>query len=343
MEKNNIKDAVRQTTEESTEDLKATETLEISEDLEEAEYLDNLEKLLKELENLDDEDDEDDEEEWGELKDWVGAEGTEDWEELKGLNEIEDPEELARRKAALNARLDKEMDDSIKNMFAMIVDAEYSNRPKKFPKANFSEDFESRMNELLYAEPEPEKKTFGLSSLFSLFRPLRSKRVVVAVAALMMLFVGMTAGGANPIILWLHDSWMEQHGDYVELEIREDAVEVPKEKFHKYELAELLDGYELKDEEFDRDAGIYFITYADKEGNIIIFKQGRKENGNIGNVTANRKDIEKVKVKGLEGYYVKDSDAENLVLSDEEYMLIFAGNLSKEQFIELAENLQVVE
>lgn len=343
MEKNNIKDAVRQTTEESTEDLKATETLEISEDLEEAEYLDNLEKLLKELENLDDEDDEDDEEEWGELKDWVGAEGTEDWEELKGLNEIEDPEELARRKAALNARLDKEMDDSIKNMFAMIVDAEYSNRPKKFPKANFSEDFESRMNELLYAEPEPEKKTLGLSSLFSLFRPLRSKRVVVAVAALMMLFVGMTAGGANPIILWLHDSWMEQHGDYVEIESREDATELSKGIFKKYELTGLPNGYELKEERFDKEIGMYLMLYVDERENTVIFRQGKRENKNLGNITANRKGIEEVKVNGLEGYYVKDSDIANLVLSDEEYMIVFIGDLSKEQFIELAEGLQVIE
>lgn len=375
MKKNNIKDAVRQTGVESAEDLKVTKDLEIQEaieglkaaetmmadavenleeaeylddlgDLEDAEYLEHLEKLLKELENLDEEDDEDDgedDEEWGELKDWVVAEDTEDWEELKGLNEIEDPEELARRKAALDARLDKMFDEDMRNTFTMIAEAEYESRPQKFPKVQFSEDFERKMNELLYEEPEPEKKTSGLSSLFSLFRPLRSRRAIVAVAALMLLFAGMTAGGANPIIVWLHDSWMEQHGDYVEIEIREDATELSKRTFQKYELAELPEGYTLRDKEFDKEIGMYYITYVDEGGNTVIFRQGKKENKNLGNITANRKDIEEIKVNGLEGYYVKDSDAENLVLSDGEYMLVFAGNLSKEQFIELAEGLQVIE
>lgn len=267
------------------------------------------------------------------------------WKAYEDLDKIEDQEDAARREAELDAELDDKMDGIIREAFEMLIDEEYANRPQ-YPKAQFSEEFERRMERMLYDEPEEEpkeEKSSRISSLLALFRPVKSRRAVVLVAALMVLLVGMTAGGANPIIIWLHDSWMEQHGDYVEIETREDAIEVSKETFQKYELARVPEGCKIEEEQFFKDIGIYYMAYSDEEGNLIIFKQGRKENKNIGNVTADRKDIEEIKVNDLEGYYVKDSDMANLVLSDEEYMLVFIGDLSKEQLIELAEGLQKVE
>ncbi len=266
------------------------------------------------------------------------------WKAYEDLDKIEDQEDAARREAELDAELDDKMDGIIREAFEMLIDEEYANRPQ-YPKAQFSEEFERRMERMLYDEPEEpkEEKSSRISSLLALFRPVKSRRAVVLVAALMVLLVGMTAGGANPIIIWLHDSWMEQHGDYVEIETREDVEKVSKDISQKYELTEIPNGYKLKNEQFFKEIGIYYITYADEEGKLITFKQGRKDNKNIGNVTADRKDIEEIKVNDLEGYYVKDSDMANLVLSDEEYMLVFIGDLSKEQLIELAEGLQKVE
>lgn len=326
---------------------------EINENMEELGFAEDIEGEGIEDEDIEDVEDEDigppepvDPLEFVEAKSFEDLEELEFWEAYGDLLRMKDQEEAGKLKAEMDARLGAVLDDEIRKAFDEIVDEEYANRPK-VPKAQFSKEFERMMQSVLYDDPEeevePEKKVSGLSSLLALFRPIRSRRAVVLVAVLMMLLVGTTAGGANPIIIWLHDSWMEQHGDYVEIENREDAAKITKESFQKYELAELPEGYELKNEQYDQEMGIYYITYVDGKDNVLFFKQGKKENGNLGNITANRKDIEEVEVDGFEGYYVRDSDIANLVLSDEEYMLVFTANMSKEQLIGLAGGLQAKE
>ena len=73
-----------------------------------------------------------------------------------------------------------------------------------------------------------------------------------------------------------------------------------------------------------------------------MFRQGRKDNKNLGNFTAERKELEEVKIGELEGYYLRDENLYNLVLSDEEYMLVFSGELSKEEFAVIADGLRAV-
>ena len=85
------------------------------------------------------------------------------------------------------------------------------------------------------------------------------------------------------------------------------------------------------------------ITYVDKNGNMLIVRQSKKDNGNIGNLTAGRKDINRIEVGDFEGYYVDDLDMSNLVLCDKEYMVVITGYLSRDEFLKLAENLQVAE
>lgn len=345
---------VEEELEEAFESVDNTEDWEASEDAEALEEFDDTE----DWEEFEDEEEFDDTEDGEEFEDEEELEGPETWrpvEELddeevlkayKAVRKMERTEETEKREAELKARLDGMFADMMRRTFSHIIEEDYANRPKKFPKAPLSAEFESRMNQLLYDEPEPEpekEKASRLSSLLALFRPVRNRRAIVVMAALMMLLVGMTAGGANPIILWLHDSWMEQHGDYVEIESREEETKTLEEISRRYELAEVPDGYRIIEEYYYEKVGIYYMDYADEEGNVIVFEQSRKENENLGNITANRKDIEPIKVNDLEGYYVKDSDAENLVLSDGEYMLVFSGNLSKDQFIELAEGLRRIE
>ena len=199
------------------------------------------------------------------------------------------------------------------------------------------------MEKLLCAAETPTEEPAAKFSLLELLRPIRSKKAVVVMAAIMVLVFGMTAGGTNPIIIWLHDNWMQQHGDYVEVQNREDKAGGSEEVFHKYELAEIPKGYRVVDEEFDEDVGVYMITYVDKNGNMLIVRQSKKDNGNIGNLTAGRKDINRIEVGDFEGYYVDDLDMSDLVLCDKEYMVVITGYLSRDEFLKLAENLQVAE
>ena len=128
-----------------------------------------------------------------------------------------------------------------------------------------------------------------------------------------------------------------------QIQNREKDESISQKTFCKYELTEVPNGYEVVREEYDESVGIYYMTYADKAGNLLIFNQATKDNGNLGNITANRKDMEEVQVGGLEGYYVHDADTGNLILSDEKYMLVFIGDLSKAEFLELASGLRAVE
>ena len=239
-----------------------------------------------------------------------------------------------------------DIDRLLQAAFTEMVEKEYANRPEKFPRHRFSRKFRRNMDELLRtgkAPAEKERKPIGAFSLLELMRPVRSRRAILIAAALVVLLFGTTASGTNPIIVWLHDSWMEQHGDYGEIQNREKGEGVSQKTFCKYELTEVPAGYEVVREEYDESIGIYYMTYADKDGNLLIFNQGAKDNGNLGNVTANRRDMEEVQVGGLEGYYVHDADTGNLILSDEKYMLVFIGDLSKAEFLELASGLRAVE
>ncbi len=285
------------------------------------------------------------------ITDGTGIRAEEDMEKkAQGAEEAQGTEEAQGGKEA------DELDKLFAAAFDEMVAQDYAKRPKKFRKHRYSRRFRRNMDAMLRTAVASEKaahgegeavhkadKAAGGFSLLELMRPVRSRRAIVVVLALALVLFGTTASGTNPIIIWLHDSWMEQHGDYVEIQKQEEGEEVSKEKLRKYELAELPEGYEVMEEQLDADVGIYFMTYADEEGNLFIFNQGRKDNKNLGNVTANRKEMEEVKLGDLTGFYVRDTDTANLVLSDDEYMLVFIGDFSKEEFLEIAAGLRAVD
>ncbi len=240
----------------------------------------------------------------------------------------------------------KEMDKLLKAAFSQMVEQEYEKRPKEFPKHQFSPQFEHSMEELLRTgkiSDKTEKKDKREFSMLALLRPIRSRRAVLAMVVLMVCMFGATVSGTNPIIVWLHNSWMEQHGDYVELESREKEEKSSQGDFQRYELAQIPEGYQLAEEVFDESVGIYYTLYTNEDRSTFTFSQSMKDNGNLGNITANRKDMEQVKIGGFEGYYFKDFDNDNLILSNAEYILVFTGNFSKEEFLEMADKLQIAE
>lgn len=285
-------------------------------------------------------------------------EGTENKDSMEAKNDMEhkdsisieamDKDSLERTESTddMESADSKEMDKLLKAAFSQMVEQEYEKRPKEFPRHQFSPQFEHSMEELLRTgkiSDKTEKKDKREFSMLALLRPIRSRRAVLAMVVLMVCMFGATVNGTNPIIVWLYDSWMEQHGDYVEMESREKEEKPSQGVFQRYELAQIPEGYQLAEELFDESVGIYYMLYSNEDENTFIFKQGKKENGNFGNVSANRKDMEQVKVGEFEGYYVKDSYTSNLVLSDEEYMLVFIGDLSKEEFLTMAEDLRIAE
>ena len=89
--------------------------------------------------------------------------------------------------------------------------------------------------------------------------------------------------------------------------------------------------------------GVYQIFYVREDGQMLTIQQYKKDNNNLGNFTASRKDMEKITIGDFEGYFIQDSDMNNLILSDEETILLFTGDLSKEELLEIAGNLKVAE
>lgn len=273
---------------------------------------------------------------------YKGSFDTMDGTENKGSMEAGNE---TKNRDGMDTMEDDEMDGLLKAAFSQMVEQEYKERRKEFPKHQFSPQFEHSMEELLRTgriADKAEKKDKREFSLLALMRPIRSRRVVLAMVVLMVCLFGATVSGTNPIIIWLHDSWMEQHGDYVELESREKEEKPSQGEFKKYELTQIPDGYKMEEEFFDENIGIYYMYYINEEGSTFTFCQSKKENGNLGNITADRKDMEQVRVDEFEGYYVKDREAENFVLSSDEYMLLFSGNFSKKEFLTMAESLQLV-
>ena len=100
-----------------------------------------------------------------------------------------------------------------------------------------------------------------------LFRPIRSKRRIVAIALLILMLVGGTTVAAEPFIRWLQNFYIEQNEDHVVVQNNEldESVEHTKENFRKYRLTEVPEGYSLKSETFEEDFQRYQIIYSSVE------------------------------------------------------------------------------
>lgn len=278
------------------------------------------------------EEEEREDEGWKESDVWNGVWGA----------ESDDPAVTERRK-----RIDELWDSCIDRALGQMVEQQYAARPRKFARHRFSLPFQWKMAKMIRAfESDDCEKKETSRSLPKIFRPLRSARVAVAMAAVTVALLGTTVRGTNPIIVWMYETWMVQHGDYVEIEGRDDEEGIAdhtSDSFKKYELTKVPEGYELQDETFVKEMGVYQIFYVREDGQMLSIQQYKKDNNNLGNITASRNDMEKVIIGDFEGYYIQDSDMNNLILSDDETMLLFTGVFSKEEFLELAGDIRAAE
>ncbi len=241
----------------------------------------------------------------------------------------------------------QEMDILLKEAFGELVEQEYQQRPRNLPKHRFSMRFRIKMYRLLRQVGAKSKRLDGGSSMLELYRPVRSKRGLVIILALLLMLLGGTIA-AETLVQWLNEIMLEQHGDHVkifkkETGVMDEELSNGEERFFKYNLAELPEGYRLVEEVYRQRFDEYQITYVNDKGDMMLLRQSGYKEGIMGNITSGFKGMDKVTVNDFMGYYVRDVDTANLVLTDGEYVIELFGNLSKKELISLAKRLQLEE
>lgn len=242
----------------------------------------------------------------------------------------------------------QEMDILLKEAFGELVEQEYQQRPRNLPKHRFSMRFRIKMYRLLRQVGAKSKRLDGGSSMLELYRPVRSKRGLVIILALLLMLMGGTITAAETLVQWLNEIMLEQHGDHVkifkkETGVMDEELSNGEERFFKYNLAELPEGYRLVEEVYRQRFDEYQITYVNDKGDMMLLRQSGYKEGIMGNITSGFKGMDKVTVNDFMGYYVRDVDTANLVLTDGEYVIELFGNLSKKELISLAKRLQLEE
>lgn len=242
----------------------------------------------------------------------------------------------------------QEMDILLKEAFGELVEQEYQQRPRNLPKHRFSMRFRIKMYRLLRQVGAKSKRLDGGSSMLELYRPVRSKRGLVIILALLLMLLGGTITAAETLVQWLNEIMLEQHGDHVkifkkETGVMDEELSNGEERFFKYNLAELPEGYRLVEEVYRQRFDEYQITYVNDKGDMMLLRQSGYKEGIMGNITSGFKGMDKVTVNDFTGYYVRDVDTANLVLTDGEYVIELFGNLSKKELISLAKRLQLEE
>lgn len=240
-----------------------------------------------------------------------------------------------------------DMNQLLKEAFELLAREEYENR-SEVPKHKFSLRFHWNIHQIFWSAGATEKrKTTEKNTPFECYRPIRSRRKRIVFVCLMFAIVGGTVFAAEPVIRWLHNYYMKQHEDHVEIqksEIDEGNTGSSNQEFRKYRLTKLPEGYSFQKEIFNEEFQKYLIYYySGKEEKILYLQQTFVDGETPGNITSDTEPIERIKIKDFVGYYTEDNKMGTLVLTDEVYMLVIHGELSKEALLELAEGLQLVE
>lgn len=239
-----------------------------------------------------------------------------------------------------------DMDKLLRQAFDQIAKEEYENRPVEIPEHRFSLRFHWKMHKLFRMSGAGKKEGVGKTggSPMELFRPIRSKRKMAAIALLILMLVGGTTIATEPFIRWLQNFYIEHNEDHVVVQNNEldESVEHTKENFRKYRLTEVPEGYSLESEVFNDDLQRYSVMYVSGE-NVLVLKQNWQEDESLEKLTSNKEKLKDVRISGFTGYYAEDNGIGSLVLSNGVYKLVLDGKLSKEELIELAGKLELTE
>ncbi len=242
------------------------------------------------------------------------------------------------------------MDLLLKEAFEEIVTEEYENRPLDLPEHRFSLKFRIKMRRLIRRIGTKEREAEEKTSILELYRPIRSRRKLILLIALMLLLLGGTVAAARTLICWLYEISLEQRDDHVKvnreenviMENHEETAETEK-SFRKYKLTKIPEGYHLEEDRFDDVFHEYQIIYMNDDNDVLLFKQNGQTDVTIGNVTYIMEGVEEITVNHFTGYYMKDDNVGSLILSDEENLIELSGKMSKEELLELADGLELME
>jgi len=242
------------------------------------------------------------------------------------------------------------MDLLLKEAFEEIVTEEYENRPLDLPEHRFSLKFRIKMRRLIRRIGTKEREPGEKTSILELYRPIRSRRRLILLIALMLLLLGGTVAAARTLICWLYEISLEQRDDHVKvnreenviMENGEETAETEK-SFRKYKLTKIPEGYHLVSEEVGEKFEEYRVAYMNEEGYALLFRQNGYEDITMGNITYAMKGLEEITVNHFTGYYMEDDNVGSLILSDEETLIELSGKMSKEELLELAEGLELME
>ena len=239
-----------------------------------------------------------------------------------------------------------DMDKLLRQAFDQIAKEEYENRPVEIPAHKFSLRFHWKMHKLFRMSGAGKKEGVGKTggSPMELFRPIRSKRKMAAIVLLILMLVGGTTIAAEPFIRWLQNFYIEKNEDHVVVQNNEldESVEHTKENFRKYRLTEVPEGYSLESEKFDEGFQRYLLIYINEEDTLFL-KQTWQEDKSEENLTSDNQELMDVKVNGFTGYFAEDDGIGSLVLSNGVYKIVLGGEFSKEELVQLANKLELVD
>mgnify|MGYP001077792078 FL=1 len=235
------------------------------------------------------------------------------------------------------------MDKLLKRAFDQLAKEEYEKRLVEIPEHRFSLRFYWKMH-LLFQRVGigKENHTMGDSPM-ELFRPIRSRRRMAAIALLILMLIGGTVVAAEPIIRWMQNFRVEQNEDHmvIQNDTVDGALEHTKENFRKYRLTEIPEGYSLWMEKFNEGFQRYQISYHNAKEDILSLKQTWQEDDMAENLTSDAEAIENVEVNGFTGYYTEDNGIGSLILSNGVYRLVLEGEFSEKELLELAGGLEL--
>lgn len=191
------------------------------------------------------------------------------------------------------------------------------------------------------AEKTDEKTSKGRNKIL---HPIYwSKRTAVALlAVVVMAFGAMVTFGAKDIDSWLDELSFEYDNGYVTIEQHGWTFTSPS-KFVKAELTYVPEGYEIEEEVMSEVAGDYSIMYVNREEKRFLFEQMAAGHVKF-DLSTNGQPMKDVIVNRYGGYYIPNDEGwGSIVFCDESYLYMVYGCFEKEELLEIAKGIKVVE
>ena len=248
-------------------------------------------------------------------------------------------------------------EQELKDAITSACEADYKHAMAA-PKHRFSRTFRKKIKVLLH--PDMGKHT--IPALY----PVHGRRRIIVVVAVLVLLLGTTATGRSFFQSLLGKYILTGYTDHVQLNLGEPenlemvAIEdnekntmesdVEPDSEEEFEFAckkpqWVPEGYTLKNEVYEEGWGTYKQCYTNDKGQCMLYRQmGNDIVDNLG-ISSNGNEQQEVMIKNVKGYFIPDDTLEeergNLVWEDGKYLYMIAGDLTKEELIRMAENIEL--